>query len=116
MTRPPQPVSVAEIVQMSKNGTPALSIIETIRRSGTVYRLSASQLADLRTQGVADKVLNYMQHTYLQSVRRNQRLNDEQYWTPDDDGYSYGGYPYGWDDGWYPDEPYDLPDGEPSDE
>lgn len=114
LTKPAPPVSVGEIVGMSKAGAPAADIIDRIRRSGTVYRLTASQLADLRTQGVSDQVINYMQQTHIQAVRRNQQLNDQRYWTPDDDGYLYGGYPFGWNDGWYPDEPY--PEGEPGDQ
>jgi len=47
-----------------------------------------------------------MQQTYLEAVRRNQQLNDQRYWTPYGDGYLYGGYPFGWNSGWYPNEPY----------
>jgi len=54
LTKPAPPVTVGEIVGMSKAGAPAANIIDRIRRSGTVYRLTASQLADLRTQGVSD--------------------------------------------------------------
>lgn len=99
-------VSVAEIISMSKSGEPDDVIIGNIRESGTVYRLTASQLADLRKQGVSDAVINYMQQTYLEAIRRNQQLNDQSYWTPYGDGYWYGGYPFGWDNGWYPNEPY----------
>ncbi len=102
-------VTVAEIVQMSEAGAPDTRVVDKIRRSGTVYRLTASQFATLKNQGVSDKVINYMQQTYLEAVRRNQQLNDQRYWTPYDDGYDYGGYPFGWDGGWYPDEPYDQP-------
>lgn len=101
---PPPPVTVSEIVAMSRAGEPDKAIIERIRDSGTVYRLSASQLADLRQRGVSNQVIDYMQQTYLRSVRDNQRLQDETNWTPFDDGYIYGGYPFGWDDGWYPDD------------
>jgi len=104
--KPPQPVSVTDIVAMSRAGEPEAAIVEKIRNSGTVYRLNASQLADLRKQGVPDTVINYMQRTYLEAVRRNQELVDQSYWTPYEDGYLYGGYPFGWDNGWYPDEPY----------
>lgn len=114
LTKPAPPVSIGEIVGMSKAGSPPADIIDRIRRSGTVYRLTASQLADLRAQGVSDQVINYMQQTHIQAVRRNQQLNDQRYWTPYDDGYLYGGYPFGWNDGWYPDEPY--PEGEPDDQ
>lgn len=45
---------------MAKRGEAAEAIIERMRESGAVYRLSASQLADLRAQGVPDKVIDYM--------------------------------------------------------
>lgn len=104
--KPDSYVSIDEIVQMSKEGKPMSFILDTIKVSGTVYHLSASQIADLKKQGVSDTVLNYMQQTHLESVRRNQQLLDQKYWTLYNDGYLYGGYPFGWEDGWYPDEPY----------
>lgn len=105
-TKSPAPVSVGDIVQMSEMGVSAASIINKIQASGTVYRLTASQLANLKKQGVSDGVINYMQATYLESVRQNQQLNDNNYWMSHPDGFMYGGYPYGWDNGWYPDTPY----------
>jgi len=102
----PPHVTVAEIIAMSKSGEPDAVIIDKIRNSGTVYRLSASQLADLLKQGVSDAVINYMQQTYLEAIRRNQQLNDQSYWTLYGDGYLYGGYPFGWHNDWYPSEPY----------
>ncbi len=104
--KPGNYVSIDEIVLMSKAGKPVSFILDTIKVSGTVYHLSASQIADLKQQGVSDTVLNYLQQTHLESVRRNQQLLDQKYWTRYEDGYLYGGYPFGWDNGWYPDEPY----------
>ncbi len=92
----PKPVTVAEILQMSKEGVPAKTIVQKMRHSATVYRLSASELARLHEQGVADKVLNYMQRTHLDAVRREQRLRDWNYWSMGPDGYWYGRWPYGW--------------------
>jgi hypothetical protein len=93
----PAPVSVQEIIDMSKSGMPPDQIIQEISESQTVYRLEASQLADLEKQGVPPAVINYMQQTYLDSVRRNSDLEDYDYWTQEEDGYWYGGMPYGWD-------------------
>jgi hypothetical protein len=93
--RPP-PVRVSQIVEMSRAGVPAHEIIEKIRASGTVYRLKASQLAELREKGVPDAVIDYMQQTYLHAVRRDQRFEDWNRWSLYDDGYWYGGYPFGW--------------------
>ena len=93
----PAPVSVAEIIDMSKSGTPPDQIIQEISESGTVYRLEASQLADLEKKGVPPAVINYMQQTYLDSVQNNSDLDSFDYWTQEEDGYWYGGMPYGWD-------------------
>jgi hypothetical protein len=93
----PDPVTVPEIIHMSHDGTPAPTIIEDMKRSGTVYRLKPSQLAALHEQGVADSVIDYMQKTYIASVRRNQESQDWSYWN-EDDGWWYGGAPWGWPD------------------
>lgn len=93
-------VSVDEVVKMSQARVPADRIIEQMRASGTVYRLSASQLAQLRDRGVPDPVIDYMQRTYLRAVRRNQFLADESRWSLEPDGYWYGGLPYRWPPAW----------------
>ncbi len=94
-------VTVPEIVRMSQEGVPPDQIIERIDRSGTAYRLSASQLADLGDRGVPEEVLDHMQETYLQAVRQERSFEDMRYWTPLRDGYLYGGYPFGWPDNYY---------------
>jgi hypothetical protein len=95
----PRPVTVAQVVAMSRAGEPADAIVAKMRDSGTVYRLSASQLAELRDRGVPDAVIDYMQGTYLAAVQRRQELQDWDSWTGVD-GYWYGGLPYGWPDDW----------------
>jgi hypothetical protein len=92
----PEPVTIPQVLQMSEAGLPAEEIIERMRVSGTVYRLEASRLAMLRDEGVPDEVIDYMQRTYLDAVRRDQRLQDMRYWTPGGPGYWYGGPHYGW--------------------
>ena len=71
-----QPVMVSEVIRMSKENVPAETIVNKMRDSRAVYRLNAAQLAKLHDQGVADLVLNYMQETYLNAVRREQDLAD----------------------------------------
>jgi hypothetical protein len=98
----PAPVKVPEVIQLSRAGTPPAQIIQKMRDAGMVYRLNASQIARLQRDGVSDAVLNYMQHTYIEAVRRDQRLRDWNRWWPDADGYFYGGcyyqsWPYGCD-------------------
>lgn len=95
-----KPVTVTDIVQMSQEKVPAEKIIDKMRASGTVYRLKASELVGLKEQGVPDAVINYMQQTYLDSVRRNQAREDWNNWTMGPDGYYYGGEPFGWPGGW----------------
>jgi hypothetical protein len=107
----PQPVTVEQIVQMSKEKMPPDEIIRKMRNSGTVYRLRASQLARLRDEGVSDQVIDYMQHTYLAAVRRSARLEGWGYWYHATDGFWYGGVPFGWPYYWYwPDEFFWWPD------
>ena len=71
-----QPVRVSEVIRMSKENVPAEIIVNKMRDSKAVYRLNATQLAQLHDQGVADPVLNYMQETYLSAIRREQERAD----------------------------------------
>ena len=73
-TKPP--VMVSEVILMSKENVPAEIIVNKMRDANTVYRLTAAELAYLHDQGVADPVINYMQQTYLEAVRREQNLAD----------------------------------------
>jgi hypothetical protein len=75
-----EPVTVGEVIEMSKEGVPAQTIVQKMRDSGTVYSLTAAQLAELHDLGVADPVLNYMQHTYIEAERRQQSLDDWGSW------------------------------------
>jgi len=70
------PVMVSEVILMSTEGVPAETIVKKMRDSKTVYRLTAAQLAYLHDQGVSDPVIDYMQQTYLEAVRREQNLAD----------------------------------------
>lgn len=90
----PAPPSVAEVVQMAKEKTSAQDIIQRMRDADAVYRLSASQLARLREQGVPDEVIDYMQGTWLSDVRRDTaaRMFPYEPWPPGF-GMMYG--PYG---------------------
>ena len=91
----PDPVTVAQILDMSKAGTPTDQIISKIKASGTVYRLKASQLAELQTKGVPAVVIDYMQQTYVDAVKRDAEYENWRHWTMCDD-YWYGGVPFGW--------------------
>lgn len=97
----PAPVTVPEVVQMSKAGVAVETLLQKMRDSETTYRLTASQLVDLHEEGVPNAVLDYMQETYLAAVRRDQALEDWRNWTWAGDGYWYGGRPYGWPRPWW---------------
>jgi hypothetical protein len=72
----PEPVTVGQVIQMSKDNVPPEIIVNKMRDSESVYPLTAAQLAELHDMGVADPVLNYMQQTYIEAQRREQSLDD----------------------------------------
>jgi hypothetical protein len=79
------PVTVEQVIQMSKDNVPPETIVKKMRDSDTVYRLTAAQLAQLHDMGVADEVLNYMQRTYIAAERRQQSADDwgrDHMWQP----------------------------------
>ena len=76
----PEPVTVDQVIEMSKEGVPAEAIVKKMRDSETVYRLTAAQLAKLHDVGVADPVLDYMQRTYIEEQRREQSRQDQGDW------------------------------------
>jgi hypothetical protein len=82
----PAPVTTAEALQMSRQGVPASTIVAKMRDSNAVYRLTAGELARLHDEGVTDEVIDYMQETYLNAVRRKQTRIDWNYWTLEADG------------------------------
>lgn len=90
------PVTVPDIVKMTKDGVPTNDIINEMQKSHTVYWLKADQLAKLKGDGVADSVINYMEDTHIEAVRQNQALQNSYYWWPGWDGYYYGGPAFGW--------------------
>jgi len=94
------PVSIEEIVQMSIAGTPPSDIIARMEASDTVYRLSGSELARLKDQGVPDPVLDYMQDTYLDYERSRAYRNYDPWWGPPHPYWGWGYY------GYYPYRPY----------
>ena len=66
------PVTISEVIQMGKENVPADTVVNRMRESKAVYRLNATGLVRLHDQGVSDPVLDYMQQTYLDAVRREQ--------------------------------------------
>jgi hypothetical protein len=72
----PDPITVGQVIQMSKDNVPPETIVNKMRDSQSVYPLTAAQLAELHDMGVADQVLNYMQQTYIEAQRRQKNLDD----------------------------------------
>ena len=99
-TPAPPPVTVEQVVQMSREGLAPDEIIAKMEDSDTVYRLSGSELARLKERGVSDDVLDYMQDTYVDYERSRAYRQYDPWWGPP---YA-AAYPY-W--GWY--GPYAYP-------
>jgi hypothetical protein len=57
--------SLDDIVKMTQNAVPAQQIIEQIRTSRVIYRLTAEQIIWLNRQGVDSRVINALQDTAL---------------------------------------------------
>ncbi len=76
---------------------PTTVIIRRIRRSGTVYHLNAGEMVKLHHEGIANKVLDYMQATEIAAIARNRARMDIRQWHRYNDGYYYGGVGYGWE-------------------
>lgn len=94
----PPPVTVPQVVEMSRQGVTPDDIIARMRASGTVYRLSAAQMVALQHQGVSTTVLDYMQQTYIDAVEADAQYEAWDRWTMIN-GFWYGGVPYGWPTG-----------------
>lgn len=99
--RRPPPPTLDEIVQMSKQGVAPEEIIRRLKETGAVYELSGSKLAALREAGVSDKVLDYLQQTYVDAVRYEEWLRAQDwywwgspYWPGPYRRYPHYGYPW----------------------
>ncbi len=96
-----EPVTLEQVIQMSKAQLPPADIINKLTESRTVLPISGSQFAKLHEQGVDDSVLDYLQKAFVDSVEMETRLRSQSmYW-----GYGgwgghyrpfYGPWPYGY--------------------
>jgi hypothetical protein len=71
----PPPLTRAEVVQLSRSGEPPAAIVERLKKSGTVLWLSASDILQLRQEGVAPQVLDYLQAAQIADLRRQSQFN-----------------------------------------
>ena len=58
-----QPLALADIKMLAKNGVSDEVILSQIRNSHTVYHLSSAEIIDLKDAGVSQKVINFMINT-----------------------------------------------------
>ena len=92
------PVTITEIVILSRHGVAPEKIIGKIRRGGTLYNLSEKQYADLRAKGVTPSVIDYMKRSYAEAVKEFPKLAEDEdlnCWNLGFDGFWYAGGPYG---------------------
>ena len=59
----PGPLSIYDVVDMSRNGVGEEVIIAQIRNSGSVFTLSKDDVIRLRGEGVSDRIVSVMQET-----------------------------------------------------
>ena len=87
-----QPISLEQLVALSKEGKDAVSIIKDIKESRTTYDVMASQYAKLSRDGVPDQVIDYMQSGQLAMAERHGRRSAyDDLWLTGRPGWGYGG-------------------------
>ena len=59
----PGPLTISDIVQMTRSGVSDDTIISSIRSSGAVFNLTAADVVSLHNQGVSDRVIQAMLDT-----------------------------------------------------
>lgn len=64
------PLTLAQIVDLSKQGKDAPTIINEIKQTHAVYDVTASQYAKLSRDGVPDAVLDFMQQGQIRMAER----------------------------------------------
>lgn len=86
-----EPISLEQIVAMSKEGKDAAAIIREIRESKTTYDVMASQYAKLSRDGVPDEVIDFMQRGQLRMAERaGRRSAYDDLWISSRYGWAYG--------------------------
>jgi outer membrane murein-binding lipoprotein Lpp len=85
------PLSIDDVVQLSKANTPPDEIVRKMKETRTVYLVSASEMIKLSKEGVSEKVLDYMQATSIEAARNDERYRNYGPWYP----YPYGPYRWG---------------------
>ena len=99
-TARPEVLTIPELRAMLEKGDPVGVILGKIDSSGTVYRLSTQDRADLRASGMPPAVLSKMEIMYQHAIGTNPDLaKSDDRWLKVGD-YWYGGLPAGWPREW----------------
>jgi hypothetical protein len=83
----PAPLSLAEIISMSKAGLRDAEIIKRVDQSRTVYRLTSADVLLLRQEGVSEGVVNYLLDRY---TRYEVNRAEDYYRSRFDYGFGFG--------------------------
>jgi len=88
------PLTLAQIVDLAKQGKDAAAIIGEIQQTRAIYDVTASQYASLSRDGVPDAVLDFMQQGQLRMVERaGRREARDDLWMVGPGWWGYGPYP-----------------------
>jgi hypothetical protein len=63
-----QPLPIAEVVNLSKSGTPPDQVIQRLKTSRTTFALRGSDFTKLKALGVPDRVLDYLQQAFVDDL------------------------------------------------
>ncbi|MEO8157684.1 MAG: hypothetical protein ABI648_07785 [Betaproteobacteria bacterium] len=85
------PPTIDQVVEMARSGKSADAIVRELQETRAVYPLTATQIVGLHDQGVPDAALDYMQNAYVESIRRDARMQYEGSFWWHDCLYCYGG-------------------------
>ncbi|MGD0015979.1 MAG: hypothetical protein ABSC38_00430 [Verrucomicrobiia bacterium] len=72
----PAPLSLADIMSMSKAGLSDGEIIQRVEGTRTVFKLTSDDVVRLRNEGVSNGVVTYMLDTYTRAAMEEQRQRD----------------------------------------
>ena len=65
------PMTLDDVVQLSKEGETPEAIVEKLKESKTAVMLKTDQVIELKEQGVDSEVIDYMIVSYVQRATRN---------------------------------------------
>ena len=71
-TPPPPPVTLNDVIQMTRAHATDQQIIDRINASHTIFRLTANEIVYLRSENVSEPVVNYMNDTYARYLAEQQ--------------------------------------------